>query len=254
LDKNKVTTVIQITDTHLFKSDTHEMFGVNTNKNFYSVMDYLHEQKEITPDLFLLTGDLSQDESEESYIKIVEKMNEFGKKIYWVPGNHDNIEVMKKIFSTSPLFLPVKNINLNTWGFILLNTKMNGSDKGFLSENELRYLEESLNNFNDQKSIGVIMHHHPVTVNTPLIDQYILTNSSHFWNIVNRHSNVKLIMCGHVHGDYSIKHNNIVVECSPSTCLQWEKGTIELKIVKSIGFKVYRFVNNTYAQFVKLWS
>ena len=34
--------------------------------------------------------------------------------------------------------------------------------------------------------------------------------------------NVKLVICGHVHEDYSFKHNNVMIESAPATCLQWK--------------------------------
>lgn len=254
MDKSKSTNVFQITDTHLFKNDQHEMFGVNTNKNFYSTLKKIHQSKEFNPDLFILTGDLSQDESEESYQKISDAMNEFGKKVYWIPGNHDNIATMHKIFDKNPLFAYVNNVSLNDWELVFLNTKIDGHDKGFISETELINLENTLASLKKNKPIAIIMHHHPIEVNTPLIDQYILMNAHNFWEIIDKNTDVNLIICGHVHGDYSIKRKNVHIETAPATCLQWVKGTKELRTINSIGFKIYQFFKNTYKQSAQLWS
>ena len=72
--EHQQTNIFQITDTHLFKDDHTLMYGVNTNQNFYHVIEKIREYRDLKPDFFLLTGDLSQDESEESYIKIFNAM------------------------------------------------------------------------------------------------------------------------------------------------------------------------------------
>src|SRR4051812_43398229 len=210
-NSDKKVNIIQITDTHLFKDDNNLMFGVNTNKNFYQVIEKIHKQNHVNPDFFILTGDLSQDESEESYIKIVTEMERFNTPVYWIPGNHDSIEMMTSVFSQSKAFSRLSRLILQNWDIIFLNTKLEGTDNGYLSKTELSLLESELKKVEPHKSVSIIMHHHPIKVNTPLIDEYILTNPDEFWNIVDAYPNVKLIICGHVHGDYKLKHKNIYI-------------------------------------------
>lgn len=246
--------IFQITDTHLFRDDNTLMYDVNTHKNFHAVLEKIRNYRDIKPHFFILTGDLSQDESEESYIKIMDAMKSFHLPVYWIPGNHDDPEKMEYVFHQSSLFSKLRRLELKNWDLIFLNTKMNGTDKGFLSQQELCALEEELKKSVGHKQIAIIMHHHPVKVNTPLIDKYILTNSNDFWSIIHKHSHIKLIICGHVHGNYRLKYHHINIECSPATCLQWKIGASKLEIEKNIGFKIYRLFEKEYSCFVKSWS
>jgi Icc protein len=253
INKDKLT-VLQITDTHLFAKDDSALFGVKTNANFYRVIEKIKKDIVIDkPDFFLLTGDLSQDESEMSYQKIVTALEHFNTPIYWIPGNHDDIKMMTQVFSQSPLFHHVRHLQTKHFDFVFLNTKLDGTDDGYLAKDELNALDFCLKEA-QEKSIVVVMHHHPVKTNTPLIDQYILRNPDDFWNVMNQTSQVKLVMCGHVHGDYRLKKGDVNIEASPATCLQWEKGTTELNIERKIGYKLYRFSETTYSSEAKMWN
>lgn len=89
-----------------------------------------------------------------------------------------------------------------------------GREDGCLSQSELGILKDELISSPADKKIAIVMHHHLTPVGTPLIDHYILKNSKDFWEIVTG-TNVKLIICGHVHGDYRLECNNIMIESSP---------------------------------------
>jgi Icc protein len=98
------------------------------------------------------------------------------------------------------------------------------------------------------------MHHHPFETGTPMIDSCMLVNKNQFWQVLSNHP-VKMIMCGHVHGDYSIDlQNGARMEASPSTCIQWLKGTVEPAYDARIGYKIYYFEKNKYAAEAKMWN
>ncbi|NEP81399.1 MAG: hypothetical protein F6K17_09110 [Okeania sp. SIO3C4] len=62
--------VAQITDTHLFADPTEgKMYGLPTESSFLKVLEKL-KQLQPQPDVLLLTGDLSQDETSESYQRL----------------------------------------------------------------------------------------------------------------------------------------------------------------------------------------
>ncbi len=244
--------VIQISDTHLFSDDGRDIFGVKSNIKFKEVMDKIIAEDSSDTDMIFLTGDISQDETTESYQKIADHLSKLNIPIYWIPGNHDDLTQIETVFQD------VKNFNRNTylslpdWHLIFLNTKIEGREDGELSQSELAMLSNELAASPPHKKIAIVMHHHPAPVGTPLIDHYILKNTNEFWDIVTG-TKTELIICGHVHGDYRFKHNNIMIESSPATCLQWEKGTKELKTDLKIGYKIYHFDKNGYRATAKMW-
>lgn len=70
---------------------------------------------------------------------------------------------------------------------------------------------------------------------------YILENREAFLKIIKEHPKVQLIICGHVHGDYTIKTESFTLEAGPATCFQMQKGSTTLNISEKLGYKVYCF-------------
>src|SRR5690242_8123145 len=143
MDLNKETIkIIQITDMHLFKNDTY-LFNVNTNGAFKKIMSKIQHEL-IDTDAIFLTGDLSQDESTESYETIADSLKDFPGTIYWIPGNHDSIHKMQAVFCKKDNFSKGLTLYTALWDFIFLNSKKEGVDTGFLSHNEILLLRSEL--------------------------------------------------------------------------------------------------------------
>lgn len=252
MQANKKFKVVQMTDCHLFKDDSF-MFGVRTNETFQKVVERIKKEELSDTDAIFLTGDLSQDESKESYQRLMAGLSDVSKNIYWIPGNHDCITTVTDTFKENKQFIRTPYFKTDHWGFIFLNTKIDGKDHGYLSELELSHLKKSLEQ-SKEKSIAIVMHHHPAPLGTPLLDNCMLTNPDIFWEIIADYP-VKLIMCGHIHGDYSVKYNEkTTIEASPATCLQFTKGTTELKFENKIGYKTYHFDNDDYTSQAVIWN
>ena len=62
-----------------------------------------------------------------------------------------------------------------------------------------------------------------------------------------------LIICGYVHGDYRFQYNDIHIESSPATCLQWQQGATDLIVENKIGYKVYYLDKNGYKAISNVW-
>jgi Icc protein len=248
--------IIQITDTHLFAEDEAMYHGaVFSNKTYRAVIDRIRKEDLADANMIFLTGDLSQDESSASYQKVADALQSVSVPIYWIPGNHDDIAVMESVFNKVPHFFRVTRFSTRYWEFIFLNTKIEQDTTGIgcVSEAELIALKEQLKKIKTtNKSIAIVMHHHPKPVNTPLVDKYILQNHQEFLQEIAG-SKVKLIMTGHVHNDYCVTHQGMTIETAPATCLQWKKGTVDLVAEYKIGYKVYHFNKNQYRAEAKVW-
>lgn len=251
--KDGIVKVIQISDTHLFADDELEIFGAKSNLTFKKVMRKIIDEDSHDADMVFLTGDISQDETKESYEKIAHDLSSLNLPVYWIPGNHDDLAQLESIFMNAENFNRQSNLSLPHWYLIFLDTKIDGRDDGLLSLAELKRLKDEIMAAQVNKKIAIIMHHHPAPVGTPLIDNYILQNNKDFWDIVTG-TKVELVICGHVHGDYRFKYNNVMIESSPATCLQWEKGTKDLKVDMKIGYKIYYFKQDGYKAIAKIWQ
>lgn len=246
--------VIQITDTHLFKNNASKIFGLSSNNNFEFIVNEIKNSELHDTDVIFLTGDLSQDETIESYTYMLDNIRDFKKPTYWIPGNHDAPKMMSNIFKSSEFFIPEARLSTHFWDFIFVDSKIDGRESGYISTSELKRLSSELaKTKNKNKNIAIVMHHHPASVNTPLVDDYILENRDEFWDVLKDFS-VNLIICGHVHNDYTFRFNDVTIETAPATCLQWKKGTTDFVFESKAGFKVYYFWDNSYEAKAKVFD
>ena len=213
--------IIQITDTHLFAYN-QTWYEFDTNKLLLDTLSYLKSfinKKSFLPDMFLLTGDLSQDGTKSSYQFLLYHLEKFNIKIAYVPGNHDNLSNLEEVFKKSSLVLKEKVVNLpNAWKLVLLNSVNVGKTAGYLSKDELLFLQSTLTQSKNTK-IVVVLHHHPVLINH-YMDKYILENFDEFQQIIFKFSSIKAVIFGHIHQQRYYKVNDVGFYGTPSTCMQ----------------------------------
>lgn len=235
--------ILQLTDLHLFKKEEF-LHGVNTNKNLENLIKNIINNKNINYDLIFLTGDISQDMTEDSYIFCSKVIAQLEHPVFWIPGNHDDYEKANKTFKNDKLFSNNKFLKTKYWDFIFVDTCIEGKDEGYIDQKEISFIDSYIKQSNEEKYICIIMHHHPIPVNTPLIDDVILKNGSEFLEKTRSYPTVKLIISGHVHGDYSISYGQLKIETSPATCFQWLKGTHKIEIENYAGYVIYEMGKN----------
>ncbi|MCU0566142.1 MAG: 3',5'-cyclic-AMP phosphodiesterase [Oculatellaceae cyanobacterium Prado106] len=210
--------VVQITDTHLFADDRQTMLGHPTNAPFQSVIAEV-ARLQPQPDLLLLTGDLSQDETEASYGILRSHLDSLQIPTYWIAGNHDQeLAVMEQVLK-SDWISGDKVFQRGGWDFILLNSMIPGQPQGRLSEETLLWFEQQLQRLGDCP-ILVAVHHHLLPIGSACMDRIQLENPEAFFEIVDRHSQVKVVICGHIHQEFDQMRDKIRYLGSPSTCIQ----------------------------------
>ena len=238
--------IIQITDTHLFSDKTSQLHGYCTHQSLTEIIEHLIDDRLKKEDVVLLTGDISQDESLESYRLALIQLERLKSTVYWIHGNHDDESKIKTVFDTSKYVKKLNKFSIKNWDFISINTCRRGTDKGYIDECEMKiFLEKVDESKKSNKNIAIVMHHHPVPVDTPLVDECGLQNSEIFLDTLNKNSEIKLVICGHVHGDYRISLGGKVIETCPATCFQWVKGTDQVKTENRKGFKVFNISTNS---------
>ena len=183
----------QISDSHLFAEVEGLHHGHNVFANLTSVLTNINVNKDIS--FIVFTGDLSQDHSEQSYQLFVDCVNYCNIKlpIYFLAGNHDEITLLDKYFSTPP-FNSNKVINLAAWQLQLIDSKSD-TPSGYVSKESLSALSKTID---PNKHQIVMMHHNPIDVGY-FIDKHGLKNQQDFWCVMNQYSNINAVACGHVH-------------------------------------------------------
>lgn len=232
--------ILQITDTHLFKNNDDELFGVKPNVQLKKLVDHLL-MLNLTIDRIFLTGDVSQDMSAESYQYAISQLSRLNTLVFWIPGNHDDMKIMSHELNCPRYFQAPAYFKTYDQSFIFLNTKYKDVDSGYFSDEDKDFIEEVMSRSVKNEKVSLVMHHHPIKTGTPLIDKYILENNEVFWEVMDRHPKIKHIICGHVHGDYTLKRNDVTVHASMASCFQFAKGSEKIAIEKTIGCKLYEF-------------
>jgi len=245
--KNDGINVVQISDTHIFSDEKKELLGFCTLSRLEKVIDHILSASP-TPDIVLITGDISQDETRQSYELALNRFERFDCPVYWIAGNHDNPSALNPIFRNSDKLIKLETLITQYWDFVSIDSCKRGTDDGYISTAEYKKFQSKIKKSqSDNKNIVVVMHHHPLPVNTPLLDDCMLKNGSEFLEFVNSTQQIKLIMCGHVHGEYQIKQNGLVIETCPATCFQWVKGTSTVKTENTQGYKMFEFKSDSYS-------
>jgi len=217
---NQQINILQITDPHLFADPQQDLLGVVTYKSLQAVVEHaLQTAKLHKPQLTVLSGDLSQDDSVEAYRNLTTLMSDFSPPIGWIPGNHDAPQLMQQIFVNSP-FSNQKHFILGNWQILLLDSHWSGHIKGFLAFEQLQFLERMLQQY--QQHAVIFLHHPAFPVGSAWVDPHKLDNSDEFLAILSKFPQVRAVVCGHVHQESEQVKDGIQFISTPSTCIQFK--------------------------------
>lgn len=232
--------VIQISDLHIAKNPRHRIYGlVNTQDTFLDVLNQVKAEK---PDLVIVSGDLSQDGSVESYSRLKEQLQTLNCEVLTIYGNHDNpVSMQSNLIGNNIKHIPYKQTAAGT--FIFCNSYQANLHSGLISASDLVNLENYLKSFSD---CIIVIHHHFVKLNT-FIDKYILENNVEFTTLLRQYqSKIKLCITGHVHNSYDNYISGLHVHSGLSSCIQLAKTETVLFDLKRPGYTVYNFTEHGY--------
>ncbi len=209
--------LIQISDIHHFADTSQALLGVNTHESFTEITKIAKKE---SAGLILLTGDLVQDGTEKAYIHIANEMKSFPMPVYWIPGNHDDAQIMSQVYPRENIS-NLKHIVLEHWHIILLNSQKPGAVAGYLDPTQLRFIQHCLDMFPEHYAL-IVLHHHPLPIGCAWLDKIGLTNAEELWSILAHYPHVKAILSGHVHQQQESEKNGIRYLSTPSTCIQFK--------------------------------
>lgn len=220
--------VIQVTDSHLFAEEDGRLLGMNTRRSLHMVLDLIRE-REPAYDILLATGDLSQDHSEASYRAFLEAANSArAPEMYWYPGNHDDVPMLRKVLGDdSPVLSSV--VRRGNWQLVLLDSTIPGKVPGNLGGDQLSLLEEALAGGAKLHTL-VCFHHQPVPIGCKWLDTQKIGDAPALFELLDRHSNVRGLLWGHVHQEFDELRNGVRLLSTPSTCVQFAPGSEDFAV------------------------
>ncbi|KPK59920.1 MAG: hypothetical protein AMJ59_08600 [Gammaproteobacteria bacterium SG8_31] len=227
--------LLQLSDTHIFASCEEVREGVNTYDCFVRTLN--HALANSDPDVILLTGDLAEDYSKEAYEKIRRLLEDAGRPVYCLPGNHDHLGRMVEVLSEPPFHF-METLELGPWTVPLLSTWDGDRGGGRLGEEELSRLSAELRSTNADHAL-VCLHHCPIEVGSAWLDAVGLDDGDELLALVNEFPRVRAVLCGHIHQELDVISRGVRLMGTPSTCYQFKPGSERFTLdEKPSGYRI----------------
>jgi predicted phosphodiesterase len=171
-------------------SDEHTGSKKLVKMNMGIFQDKLAEIRSQNPDVIISTGDEAY-KGEKAYYSQMKDME----GIIWVKGDDDS----KKFSMLAPLNYTQDFDNLRV--IVLDSTKKHGSGEGYLSKDQIKYLQQAENT---DKDVIVAMHH-------PVFKRYTTNfNTKVYGKFLSALTpNVKMVVSGHWHRHVETEWNGI---------------------------------------------
>ena len=212
-----VVRLTHFTDPHLYGSESAQLRGIATLPALEATLANVR-QRDWPPDAVLVTGDIVQDDPA-GYAHFRRLLGSLQVPVLCLPGNHDDPEAMRRALDCAPFFVGGA-VDLGLWRIVLLDSTIRGSAAGRLSAESLAALQSALAGA-PQRHALVCLHHHPVPMESRWLDRVGLQNAAEFFDIIDRHPNVRGIVWGHVHQSYDALRKGVRLLATPSTCAQF---------------------------------
>ncbi len=197
-----MTTILQISDTHIVAEGKLVSGRLDTAdalerlvRRINSIRDQIGQI-----DALLVTGDLSDDGSAESYARFKTLIAPLDLPTYVITGNHDAREPMRAAFTKDlPISGPLDwTREIGDIHLIGLDTLVEGQGSGRLSGESLTFLQNTLSKAGDAPVL-LALHHPPFACGIGFMDKIGLTNCHDLRDVLAGHAGPLRIICGHIH-------------------------------------------------------
>ena len=230
--------LVQITDCHIFDNADEKLRGLNTRCSFEAVKAAIAGGgKDL--DLLLATGDLSQDGSAASYRYLAQQFDDLGIPTFWLPGNHDEPELMPRHFTGDSVHA-AKRVLAGAWQVVLLDSTIAGEVHGRVSDTQLSFMDNALRQYPDRHAL-VCLHHQALETGSEWIDLKGLRDAAQLRSRMAQHDNIRAVIWGHVHQESHVSMAGVEWMSTPSSCVQFKPGSREFAIGdESPGYRQIR--------------
>jgi Icc protein len=238
MEASNYTTILHVTDTHILSTPDTTLLGVNTAYYFREVIRHAFNRCHF--DLILHTGDLAQDPCTASYEYIRDILGAYNTPCVCLPGNHDDYGIMQQVFSTADIHCR-KQVLLGNWQLICLNSQIPGATGGYLSNEELLFLEQCLVDKSSHYAL-IAVHHHCLETQSTWMDSMIIENREQLFAIISQYLQVKAIAYGHIHQRVDTTVASVQILGTPATCFQFKPLSEKFAVDETAtpGYRIIR--------------
>jgi len=214
--------ILHLSDTHLTGDGALHQGSVDTAAALDSVLARIDGVPGIG--LVVVSGDVSEDGSPESYAALVERVGGWaerhGAALVVVPGNHDLREGFRQVLTNGhvlgeggrPLMhtMEYHPPTVPVWGqslvagrrIVTVDTSVPGAGYGEVSGASLERLRAALDGEHAPHGTVVVLHHPPLPAPTALHEALRLRNPEALADVI-RGSDVRVVLAGHYHHHFA---------------------------------------------------
>jgi 3',5'-cyclic AMP phosphodiesterase CpdA len=231
---------VHFTDTHIMvgkrTANASPSSQIDTTKTLEQVIRAIHTL-DPQPAFAVLGGDLTSpdlldrsrvwtaDDYEPSYQLLKHLVSQLPCPAYMLMGNHDHRQAFHRVMQTDaslPDAAHYYSFDHQGYHFIALDSQVPGESAGGIDATQLHWLKADLTRHAEQPTI-VFVHHHLWPIGVQWMDGMGLKNTDELEPVLRHHSQVRWIICGHVHQDQHVERNGLTQLTTSATCFQSSK-------------------------------
>jgi 3',5'-cyclic AMP phosphodiesterase CpdA len=218
-----MTTILQISDTHIVPKGKLVSDRLETGAHLQRLVQRITDIREQTGpiDAVLVSGDISDDGSQESYARFKQITAPLDLPLFVIPGNHDARTSMRDAFKSDGYLPSDGNLNwyrqLGDVHLIGLDTLVEGEGAGTLDASSLTFISDTLAK-TGKGPVLLALHHPPFSTGIGFMDEIGLKDASPLRDILAAYDGELRIVCGHIHCMMVSSVGPHVAISAPSPC------------------------------------
>jgi Icc protein len=207
--------LVQLTDAHLFADIDARMLGADVRANLVNAVRQVGDDWG-TPDLVLVTGDISHDGSTESYRHFAQTLAPLTGTIRVIPGNHDDPDALRAVLSAWTATFT----DIGQWRVITLDSTVRDNNAGRLSAAQWARFDAALASAGD-RHILLALHHNLLPAEYGYDDKMMLMEAPAALLRLRASGRVRVVLWGHVHQEFDERIDGLRLLATPATSFQF---------------------------------
>jgi 3',5'-cyclic AMP phosphodiesterase CpdA len=215
--------IVQISDLHLAGPGRKTLGIAPMAENLTRCVDHIN-RLEPQPDLVLVTGDVTNDGRREEAKQAASILSALRWPYYIIPGNHDDRSALWSVFGGTAC--PAMEQGFINYAIDDFDVRLIGMDSvapgnagGEICRTRAAWLEARLAEAPTRPTI-IFMHHPPLRCGVLETDEDGFVGAQLLGAVVERFSNIKRIVCGHIHLLAHAQWRGVVVSTAPGMGMQ----------------------------------
>ena len=218
-----VVRLAQITDTHLGEERGTRLLELDTDVSLQAVLTQLRQEQDKL-NLLLATGDLSDQGSASSYLRLASYLEPLGLPVFTLPGNHDRRENLAAACDGCMSLASL--VKVGNWQIVMLDSQIPGEVGGELGPEQLDILSRALEEGEREGRYTLVcLHHQPVPVGSAWLDEQMVVDAEEMLLKLDASAGARGVLWGHVHQACDQQRSALRLMSTPSTCVQFAPGS-----------------------------